>query len=189
MKRFLAILLIAPLLLAPVRLKDSTPSFFTPPAQGPAPESYSLPSAAPLITPTVIQVSPTVLDIPSPTQPVTPSLNLPLPPAPATPRPAQSRPQLPIPHGMSAKAAAICMRAMVYVQDMAMLSHREKENQSLINLTLAATQVMAQAQQQEWPDLTMFNKAVAKLPWRYPQKDDLGRAITAGRQYCGNSSR
>jgi hypothetical protein len=94
--RLLVALLIAPLLLAPVRLKDSTPSFFTPPAKGPAPESYSLPAAAPLTTPTVIMVSPTLIPLVSETLPaaeVSPSLNLPQPveePAPPVPlsRPA-----------------------------------------------------------------------------------------------------
>lgn len=184
--RILLAVLVVPLLLAPVRLKDSTPAFFTPPGQSPAPESYSLPAAAPLTTPTVVFVSPTVVTPASPTQPVSQSLNLPLPVSPSlpsstiTPQPQAS----PTPNLMSPTAAALCQRSLLLVRDIGMLSYGQKRNRAVLKLALAASTALPEVQARQWPTLNAFISAEDDLPWFQPQGDELEDAATAALSLC-----
>lgn len=176
--RLLGVMAAAPLLLAPVRLHESSPAFF-PPAQSPAPGAYSLPPAAPLVTPTVIPVSPSFLP-----QAASPSLNLPLTPSPTQPPVVIQKIYLPAPTGMSLKHAALCQRAMVLVQDLAMLSYQQKQAQGLFGLATVAAANAGQATGQQWPNLNAFNQASRNLPWVYPHKAELTQAVAAARSLC-----
>lgn len=184
MLRLLLVLLAAPLLLAPVRLRDSTPGFFSAPVTGPAPESYSLPPAEALITPTVIFVSPTLVPGASPTI-ISGTLNLPLQVTPTAPQPQviiiqqQAAPNL-----MNPTAAALCVRGMDLVQNIAMLSYGQERSQATMTLSLAAAAAMGEAANRQWPNLTAFNKAVRSLPWFYPNKTELRDAVIAARTLC-----
>lgn len=181
----LALACLAPALLAPVRLKDSTPSFFTPPAESPAPESYSLPAADALTTPTIIMVSPTVLEA-SPSLPPSPtSLNLPLQPSPTAPvvQKVIIIQQAPV-NAMPPMSSALCMKSMELVQNIAMLSYQQKNNAATMTLALAASTAAGEASGGQWPNLAAFNKADDKLPWFQPQKTEIHDAITAARRLC-----
>ena len=179
--RFLAVVSAAPLLLAPVRLNDSSPAFF-PPAQSPAPGAYSLPPATALVTPTVIPVSPSFL--PQAATPTSPPLNLPQPVPQAQPPVVIQKIYLPAPTGMSLKHAALCQRAMVLVQDLAMLSYQQKQAQGLFGLATVAAANAGQATAQQWPNLKAFNQASRNLPWVYPHKAELTQAVSAARSLC-----
>ena len=185
MIRLLLLFAVAPLLLAPVRLDNATPGF----AQSlggasPAPEAYSLPPAAPLVTPTVIYVSPTVYQEVSLS---TVSGSLGLPPQP------QAQPQPPViiqkiymapDTTMPFKRAALCQRAMLLVQDMAMLSYSQKESRSLFALATAAAAGVGQATAQKWPNMRPFAEAADNLPWFYPNKAELTQAVSAATSLC-----
>lgn len=185
--RFLVASLLAPLLLAPVRLQDSTPAFFIPPAKGPAPESYSLPSAEPLTSPTVIFVSPTVLpQLPeiSPAVVLSPSLNLPQPPL--APTPTVQPPQagyLP-PNLMSPTQAALCQRALLLVQDLSLLSYEQKRSPRVLKLSLAAATALPETRARHWPNLAAFNNAADSLPWFQPQRAEMKDAAAAVQTLC-----
>jgi len=182
--RFLLALLLAPVLLAPVRLKDATPSFFTPPAQSPAPESYSLPAAEALTTPTVIMVSPTILPA-SPTVVITPtSLNLPLPPSATAPQQIIII-QQPAPNLMSPLQSALCQKGMELVQQLTLLSYQQRQNATTLRLSLAASAAAGEARGRQWPNLTAFNHAAAHLPWfGQPQKAEILDGTAAARRLC-----
>lgn len=193
MKRLLPALLVlgvAPLLLAPVRLRDSTPGFFTPPGQSPAPESYSLPAAEPLITPTVIFVSPTV-ETPAEVTPTAPSptivsstLNLLLPPSPTTPPPAPKPAAPVVSNRMTDTSAALCARGMLLVRDLTMMSYEESQKRAVLTLSLAAAMTLPEVSTQQWPNLAAYNKAVAKMPWFYPHKAEIQDASEAATALC-----
>ncbi|PZP40463.1 MAG: hypothetical protein DI585_00750 [Pseudomonas fluorescens] len=184
--RILFALLLVPVLLAPVRLKDSSPGFFMPPAQSPAPESYSLPAADPLVTPTVIPVSPTILpEAPTPTTVISPSLNLPSPPA-AAPQPVIIQQVISGPPPMPLKMAALCQKGMILVQDLSLLTYQQKQSKSLMNMSIAAAAAAGEATSRQWPNLAGFNKAANSLPWFYPNKTEMQDAIMAARALCGN---
>ncbi|RYD42598.1 MAG: hypothetical protein EOP85_11040 [Verrucomicrobiaceae bacterium] len=180
--RILLALLVAPLLLAPVRLKDSSPGFFIPPAKGPAPESYSLPSAEPLITPTVILVSPTLVPAVTPTSP---SLNLPQ--APVVPVPVQ---QLPpgtvyiVPDLMSPTQAALCQRTLLLAKDLGMLSYEQKRSPRVLKFAMAASVAIPEVSARKWPVLTAFINATDDLPYFQPQKAEMRDAAEAVRSLC-----
>ena len=184
-----AALLLSPFLLAPVRLKDASPDFFQPLSQSPAPESYSLPAAEPLITPTVIPVSPTLMPYPSPTvPPVSSTLSLPLPPSPTVSAPQVKSITILSPDTMSATSSALCQRGMVLVQNLAMLSYQAKPNQKLMNIGLATAATARQAAAGQWPDMTAFDNATGNLPWFQPQMDELKQAIPMTRRLCMRGS-
>lgn len=178
-------LLLAPLLLAPVRLKDATPGFFMPPAQSPAPESYSLPAAEPLITPTVIPVKPNFLP-PSVTTVVTPtSLNLPLPPSPTAPPAKVIVIQQPPVNSMSPLQSALCQKGMQLVQELSLLSYQQRPNRSIMRLSIAAATAGNDAAAGHWPNLTAFNYASSHLPWfGQPQKAEIIDGTNAARRLC-----
>lgn len=183
--RFLLALLLAPLLLAPVRLKDSTPSFFNPPAESPAPESYSLPAAEPLASPTVIMVSPTMLEASPTLPPSTTSINLPLPPSPTTPlAPVIQYVIAPQPNLMTPMASALCQQGMGLVQNLAMLSYQQERSQKIMTLALAASGAGGEAAGRQWPNLTAFNHAANHVPWFQPQRQEILDAITAAQRLC-----
>ncbi len=185
--RILTALLIAPLLLAPVRLKDSTPGFFIPPAKGPAPESYSLPAAEPLTTPTVIMVSPTLFTDTSPTQPEAPvssSLNLPQPPAEAAPAPQPPKQVPQATSGMSPTQAALCQRTLLLAKDLGMVSYEQKRNPRVLKFALAASVALPEVRAQQWPVLTAFHKATAGLPYFQPQRTEMKDAAEAVNALC-----
>ncbi|RYG59524.1 MAG: hypothetical protein EON60_10180 [Alphaproteobacteria bacterium] len=181
--RILLAFLLAPLLLAPVRLKDSSPGFFIPPAKGPAPESYSLPSAEPLITPTVILVSPTLVPAVTPT--VSPSLNLPQPPVVTVP--VQ---QLPpggvyiMPDLMSPTQAALCQRTLLLAKDLGMLSYEQKRNPRVLRFSMAASVAIPEVTARKWPVLTAFVNATDDLPFFQPQRAEMKDAAEAVRSLC-----
>jgi hypothetical protein len=199
MKRLLPLMvlsLVFPVLMAPVRLKDATPSFFEPPAQGPAPESYSLPAAEPLmeVTPTVIRVSPTLL-MASPTEvsvtmPVTGTLNLPLPPSPTVVTPTVKIVAVPArdPNIMSDLQGALCLQALDLTQEMAMLSYQQKQSRNVMTLSLAASVAMKEVQGMQWPTMTAFRSAAGGIPMFQPQKTELRQAADAALGLCVNPS-
>ena len=186
--RIALVLLAAPLLLAPVRLQDSTPAFFIPPAKGPAPESYSLPAAEPLTTPTVIYVSPSLLppDIsPTPAAPaVSPSLNLPQPPVAATPTVQPPQAMYNPPNLMTPTQAALCQRALLLVQDLAMVSYEQKRSPRVLKLSLAATTALPGVRTRHWPVLVAFTNASNNLPWFQPQRAEMKDAAQAVATLC-----
>lgn len=186
--RILLTLLVAPLLLAPVRLKDSSPGFFIPPAKGPAPEAYSLPAAEPLAAPTVIVVSPTLVpDTPavSPTETVSPSLNLPVPPV--TPTPTVLPPQAGVvyqPDLMTPTAAALCQRTLLLAKDLGMVSYEQKRNPRVLKFSLAASVALPEVRARQWPVLTAFNNAADDLPFFQPQRAEMKDAAEAVLKLC-----
>lgn len=185
--RFLLALLLAPLLLAPVRLRDSTPSFFTPPGQSPAPEAFSLPAAEPLITPTVVQVSPTLVpeSSTSPTDIPSSTLNLPLPPSPTVVPSVSPRPQAsPNPNLMTPTSAAMCQRALLLVKDIGMVSYEQKRNPAVLKLALASAAALPEVRARQWPNLAAFRNAESDLPWFFPSRAEVKDAAGAANALC-----
>lgn len=183
MKRGLLALLIAPVLLAPVRLENAAPSFFQP-SISPAPEAYSLPPAEPMVTPTVVYVSPTLypeaMGVPSST------LNLPLsqPPQAQSPVVIQKVYMAPPEDLMPDQRAALCLRSLLLVQDISMLSYQQKESKGAFSLAAAATAAVGPVSQRKWPNMSAFRNAARDLPWFYPNKAELSQAIAAADSLC-----
>ncbi len=182
MKRVLLAFAVAPLLLAPVRLDNATPGFFQP-AVSPAPEAYSLPPAQPLITPTVVYVSPTVY--PEALGVSSSSLSLPQGPQPQTQPPVViQRVYMQPDNTMPENRAALCLRSLLLVQDIAMLSYQQKNTTSTITLASAATAAVTSVVKQKWPNMNAFHKAAKGLPWFYPNKAELSQAVAAAESLC-----
>ncbi len=183
MKRVLLALALSPLLLAPVRLNDATPGFFQP-AISPAPEAYSLPPAEPLVTPTVIYVSPT--QYPEAMGVSSSSLNLPLSPQPQAQPPVviQKIYMAPEQDIMPEKRAALCLRSLLLVQDISMLSYQQKNSKGTFALATAATAAVSPVSQQKWPSMAAFRSAASDLPWFYPNKAELSQAVSAADSLC-----
>lgn len=178
----LVVLALAPALLAPVRLNDATPSFF-PAAVSPAPEAYSLPPAEPLTAPTVIYVSPTVY--PEVTGVSPSSLALPVAPQAVTPTVViQKIYRTPDDNQMPDKRAALCLRSLLLVQDLSMLSYQQKNSAGTFALATMATSLAGQVSAHKWPNMAAFNEAANNLPWFYPNKTELQQGIAAARSLC-----
>ncbi len=192
--RYVFALLLAPLLLAPVRLKDATPGFFTPPAQSPAPESYSLPPADPLVTPTSVP-APVIPVKPNLTAPVTAtvvtsptSLNLPLPTAPAGTTQQVIIIQQPAAGAISPMQAALCIKGMQLVQELSLLSYQQRPHSSIMRLSLAAATAGNEAASGKWPNLAAFYYAAKRLPWfSQPHKTEIQDATRAAARLCEKS--
>jgi len=88
---------------------------------------------------------------------------------------------------MPLKHAALCQRAMVLVQELALLSYQQKQAQGLFGLATVAAAGAGQATAQQWPNLTAFNQASRNLPWVYPHKAELTQAVSAARSLCRKS--
>lgn len=177
MKRYL-LLAAAPFLLAPVRLEYSTPASLQGLSRSPAPESYSLPAATALTTPTIITVSPTRLPPVSPS-PVIAAPSPSLPPVAAPLPPSAAMPQL---------SAELCRRAMGLTAELAMLSYQQKRSQSAMNLTVAATTAGAQASARQWPELAAFSKAANSIGWLAPQRAEVKQAAQSALTLCAHSN-
>ena len=183
--RVLAVAMVAPLMLAGIRLNGEgtlqvnttdAPSGFAPAAQ-----SQILPSAGVLATPTLILVSPSIL----PGQP-SPSTAPSATTAPGT-APVQVIRVITVnPNAMPKVSAELCGRAMGLVSQLTLLSYQQKRNKKVMTLNAAATLATAQAAAGVWPQMAGFNSAVANLPWRFPQKDDILTAVKAARALCLN---
>lgn len=164
----------APLLLAPVRLDDATPAGLQGLAQSPAPQSYSLPAAAVLATPTVIMVSPTLM----PWVNVSPSVS---------PTVLKRQPQVAAnPNAMPQISAEVCVRALATTTDIALQSYREKQQKPTSTLVIAASMAASQASAQEWPTLTAFGNALSALPFNTPLKAEIRTAANASLKLCAN---
>jgi|GEM_PF-5442420 len=188
--RVLAVALVAPSMLAGIRLNTSDTLVIQSddiPAFTPAIGSQALPSAGALVTPTLILVSPSILP---PQQEVSPVIVPPTQASSATvPVKIIKVIQVVNPNAMPQVNAQLCGRAMGLVSQLTLLSYQQERNKPVMTLNAAATLAAAQATAGQWPQLSGFNKAASGLPWSTPQKKDIQTAIAAARNLCNNPNR
>lgn len=167
-----------PLLLAPVRLQDAAlPGLQNLGGPSPAMQAYSLPSAQPLATPTVIMVSPTGFDAPpTPTTVPPPRAATPPPPA-AAPAPANLMPLM---------ASQLCQHALATTTELTLLSYESSQKPATAALTVVATAAAAQASTRTWPDMQTFGNALKKLPWGTPYGKEIATTGNAALKMCRN---
>jgi hypothetical protein len=184
MRHFFWALLAAPLLLAPVRFQQGSESLILTPSQAPTgprgTPAVMLPS--PTLGPAIIQVSPTrapLPTIPSDTSfPV--QVTLPAPTSPSTPSPTL----VPSSLGMPATQAAICVRALSMVNDIAALSMEQSGRENLVPLTIAAAIAQVQAAQGNWPNLAPLR--AEGVPFFTPNRAELRQALGYAASFCQN---
>jgi len=171
--RHLSLLLLTPLLLAPIRYQSGDETILLNPSQGPSKNSIQLPAAAPLTSPTVITVSPSFL-LPQATTPTTPS-----PTAPKSTAPAAA-------NLMPPTTALICKKALEMLGELTVLSYQQNRSQPVMNLTIAAAAAAGQASARVYPALTALPENFAKLSYYTPQYPQIREAVAAAQNVCRN---
>lgn len=183
-------LLLTPLLLAPVRYQSGDETILLAPSQGPSKAAFALPAAGALSSPTVIEVSPTLL---SPTIPVsagtTPSSTTqssPKAPAEAS-APPVTRYQTPIPSDeMPATAAIICTESLKAVIDISLLSYQQKQQRAVAKVTMAATVAGTEAEARRYPNLGPLLESLNQISFGTPQKRELQASVANAQTACAN---
>ncbi len=184
--RLLLALLVAPLLLAPVRLQQGGQEILLQP--GPSVAGQRGIAAVALPSPTLIAVSPT--RAPLPVAPVSASFPLaqlvkteaaPAPAAAAQASVANTQPTVP---SMTAAQAALCVRTLSLVIDLATVSMKQSGREGLVPLTIAATINQAQAAQGQWPNLALLGQA--GVPLFTPNRAELQQSLGYATSFCRN---
>ncbi|MBI1308417.1 MAG: hypothetical protein GC129_00965 [Proteobacteria bacterium] len=173
MRRF-AILLLSPLLLAPIRYQSGDETITLNPSQGPAKTAIELPAAGPLTSPTVIMVSPSFL--------------LPTPITPTTPSPTDTNHESRVTNNdlMPETSALICKKALETLAEITVLSYQQARSQPVMNLTIAAATAAGQATARVYPTLTALPLNFAKLPYYTPQYPQIRAGVEASQATCRN---
>lgn len=172
MRRLALLLLLAPPLLAPVRYQSGEDTITLNPSQGPSKRAFELPSAAPLGSPTVIMLSPTVV---SGTLTATPARVTPT--APAAAKPSNLMPET---------SAMICLTALKTVADLTLLSYSQQRQPAAIKLVVAANLGAAEASNLTYPNLREFTEAFGNLRFNTPQKRELNSLVATAQSACAN---
>jgi hypothetical protein len=199
MRRLLITFAVVPWLLAPIYVQQPDGKV-TPLQPNRAPLGTRGGPAATLSSPTVIYVSPTRAAMPPMLPSSTLPMNLSLSPSATTvalPAPVSSSVAPPLlrqgsaeqaapppSSGMSPTQAAICVRALSVVQDLAALSMKQSGSQGLSSLTIAATIAQVQAAQGVWPTLQPLKRA--GVPFFAPYKAEIKQGLGYADSFCSN---
>jgi hypothetical protein len=173
------LLALIPLLLAAVRIDDATPNGLQGLSHSPAAQSYSLPAAVLLATPTDIMVSPSVMPWAN-VSPATPLVPASAPAALRQPATAANSNAMPL------VTAEVCARGMATTAEIALQSYREKPRKAVSTLVIAASMAGTAAEAQTWPNLNAFAAALNALPYGTPLRSQIRTAGTATLKLCAN---
>lgn len=182
--RWILALMLAPLLLAPVRVQQGADVLLLQPTTAPTGARGSVAVALP--SPTVIDISPTRMPFISATVPSETLVNPTEPKQPVAPQtlPVAPQPATPSAGGMTPQQAALCVRALGMVNDLSVASMKESGRENLVDLTIAAAIGQVQAAQGQWPMVEALRQA--GLPWFAPYRAEIKQALEYSESFCGN---
>jgi hypothetical protein len=86
--------------------------------------------------------------------------------------------------GMPATQAAICVRALSMVNDIATLSMEQSGRENLVPLSIAAAIAQVQAAQGNWPNLAPLK--AEGVPFFTPNRTELQQAVGYAESFCQN---
>lgn len=176
-------LLLAPALLAPIRYQSGPDNIILTPTRGAAEPALALPAAAPISTPLVITLSPTVASkvifstspsqAISPTSPTIVSISKTVPNSPPT------APQI-----MPKPMAKVCSQALQAITEIALISYQTQRQTTLATIAMAATAGAEKAAQQTYPALGTLAESMANLDLTTPHRKQLKSLWESAQTAC-----